>query len=65
MIYPPLDRLRTYVEAGELAKTTIAEALMDSFRVNADRFALHTPEGSLTYRELDDITTAWPDLCWR
>lgn len=59
VIYPPLDHLRSYVEAGELAKTTIVEALMNSFRVNADRFALHTPEGSLTYRELDDITTSF------
>jgi non-ribosomal peptide synthetase component E (peptide arylation enzyme) len=57
VIYPSPERLRTYVAAGELPETTIVEALMDSFKVNADRFVLHTPEGSFTYRELDDITT--------
>ena len=57
VIYPAAARLRSYVEAGELPNTTIVQALMDSFRVNAERFALHTPEGSLTYRELDELTT--------
>jgi 2,3-dihydroxybenzoate-AMP ligase len=57
VIYPPLGRLRKYVAAGELPKTTLVEALMDSFRVNAERTALHTPQGVLTYRQLDEITT--------
>lgn len=57
VIYPPLDRVRTYVAAGELPAIALVDALMTSFRANADRFALHTPEGSFTYRELDDITT--------
>jgi non-ribosomal peptide synthetase component E (peptide arylation enzyme) len=57
VIYPPPDRLRSYVAAGELPATALVDALMTSFRVNADRFALHTPEGSLTYRELDETTT--------
>jgi non-ribosomal peptide synthetase component E (peptide arylation enzyme) len=57
VVYPPLDRLRQYVATGELPETTIVQALMESFNVNADRIALHTPEGKFTYRELDDITT--------
>jgi 2,3-dihydroxybenzoate-AMP ligase len=57
VIYPPVDRLRTYVAAGELPETTLVEALMESFRRNAECVALHTPEGALTYQELDEITT--------
>lgn len=57
VIYPPPERLRAYVAAGELPATGLVDALMTSFRVNANRFALHTTDGSLTYQELDDITT--------
>lgn len=57
VVYPPNDRLRAYVAAGELPETTIVEALIESFRQNAGRFALHTPEGSVTYADLDQITT--------
>jgi 2,3-dihydroxybenzoate-AMP ligase len=57
VVYPPQDRLRTYVSAGELPQTTLAEALMKSFGRNTDRIALYTPEGRISYGELDDITT--------
>jgi 2,3-dihydroxybenzoate-AMP ligase len=57
VVYPPRDRLLFYVNARELPETTLAEALMESFRRNADRVALHTPEGVITYRALDEITT--------
>jgi 2,3-dihydroxybenzoate-AMP ligase len=57
VVYPPRDRLRSYVAAGELPKTTLIEALMQSFRRHAERIALHTPEGKISYRELDDVTT--------
>ncbi len=57
VIYPPIDRLRNYVADGELPETTIAEALIESFRVNADRVALYTAEGAFTYGDLDEITT--------
>lgn len=57
VIYPPRERLRHYVEAGELPQTTLIEALMASFASHADDTALYTPEGSLTYSELDDVTT--------
>lgn len=57
VVYAPRDRLRTYVAAGELAETTLAEALMESFRRHPDRIALYSPEGKISYRDLDDITT--------
>lgn len=56
IIYPPLERTRKYVEAGELPTTTLVEALCASFAKNAQRVALCSPEGDVTYAELDDIT---------
>ena len=56
VIYPPLDRLRSYVESGALPDKTLAEALIDSFELHAARTALHVPEGDVTYADLDDVT---------
>ena len=56
VVYPPAERLRRYVEAGELPLTTLVEALSDSFRRHASRVALSAEEGNLTYAELDGLT---------
>lgn len=56
VIYPPPERLKSYVEAGELRETTLVEALMDSFGRNASRIALTLPEGDVSYAELDSQT---------
>lgn len=56
VIYPPASRLRAYVEAGALPETTLIEALIESFERHAGRVALCTPEGDVTYGELDEIT---------
>ena len=56
VIYPPAERLRQYVESGELPATTLTEALAQSFAAHANNVALHTPEGSITYAQLDDVT---------
>lgn len=56
VIYPPAARLRTYVENGVLPDTTLAEALIASLRKNASSIALYTPDGEVTFAELDNIT---------
>lgn len=56
IIYPPLDRLQTYVDAGELPTKSLIEELMASFAKHADRPALGTPKGVITYAEFDDQT---------
>jgi non-ribosomal peptide synthetase component E (peptide arylation enzyme)/catechol 2,3-dioxygenase-like lactoylglutathione lyase family enzyme len=56
VVYPPRDRLRKYVEAGALPTTSLVEELMRSFARNADRTALFTAEGTVTYAELDRTT---------
>ena len=56
VVYPPLERTRQYVAAGELPRTTLTEALCDSFARHAHRIALGTPEGDVTYAAFDDIT---------
>ena len=56
MVYPPVERLRRYVEAGELALSTLPEAIIESCAKNAARVAIATEAGDVTYAELDDIT---------
>lgn len=56
VVYPPTGRLTAYVESGELPRTTLVEALAESFRANASSVALHTSNGQLSYAELDSIT---------
>lgn len=56
VVYPPAERLRYYVEAGELPQTSLVEALMESLRRNAARVALSSAEGELSYAELDAVT---------
>jgi non-ribosomal peptide synthetase component E (peptide arylation enzyme) len=56
VVYMPQERLHRYVEAGELPRTSLVEALMASFAAHAQRVALCAPEGDVTYAELDRIT---------
>lgn len=56
VIYPPAERLLRYVESGELPTITLVEALQQSFAAHADNVALHTPEGRVTYAQLDEVT---------
>ncbi|HKY92633.1 MAG TPA: AMP-binding protein [Nevskiaceae bacterium] len=56
VVYPPPERLRRYVEAGVLPRTTLAEALVQSLARHAARVALHTPQGSMSYAALDART---------
>jgi len=56
VVYPNPERLRRYVDAGELPQTTLVEALGAAFERHADRVALASSEGELRYRELDEIT---------
>jgi non-ribosomal peptide synthetase component E (peptide arylation enzyme) len=51
-----MDRLITYVESGELPRIGLIDALCDSFVRNAGKTALCTPDGDISYAELDSIT---------
>lgn len=52
VVYPPPERLRRYVEAGELRETTLTEALMASFERHSSRVALACADGDIRYDEL-------------
>lgn len=56
VVYLPDERLTKYVESGALPQLSLIEALRASFRTNAQHVAIYTPEGEVTYAELDDIT---------
>ena len=64
VVYPPAERLRAYLAAGELPEIGLAEALCRSFATHAARPALHSPEGSITYAELDSITARLAAAFW-
>jgi 2,3-dihydroxybenzoate-AMP ligase len=57
VVYPPIERLQTYVDSGELPLTTLPQALCAAFARHAQRVALSTPEGAVTYAQLDEITS--------
>lgn len=54
VVYPPADRLRSYIEAGALQEKTLVEALRESFARNAPRVALACSDGPLTFAQLDE-----------
>ena len=56
VVYPERERLRAYVEAGELPEQSLVEALIESFAGNAKQIAFSTCARDVTYAELDDIT---------
>jgi 2,3-dihydroxybenzoate-AMP ligase len=57
VVYPPLAELERYVQAGVLGAECWSEALHDSCHRHADRIALATPEGNVSYSELDGLVT--------
>lgn len=56
VVYNDPERLRQYVEAGVLPVQSLADAFRQSFRQNAQRVALYTAGGEVSYAELDAIT---------
>ncbi|MBS7707769.1 AMP-binding protein [Chelatococcus asaccharovorans] len=56
VVYADPERLRRYVEAGALPLESLATAFRRSFARHAARIALYTPEGDVTYAELDEIS---------
>ena len=48
--------LERYVTQGVLPEQSLAAALREAFEKHADRMALLSPEGNISYRELDDLT---------
>ncbi|WP_208069393.1 AMP-binding protein [Bradyrhizobium barranii] len=56
VVYNDPERLRRYVEAGVLPVKSLADAFRESFQRHAARVALHTPQGKVTYAELDAIS---------
>lgn len=55
VVYPPLTELKRYVQAGVLGLENWSGALHESCRRHTDRIALASPEGDVTYSELDDL----------
>ena len=56
VVYAPVDRLERYVSAGELPTISLIEALSTSFAQHRERIAIYSPEGDITYAELDEQT---------
>lgn len=56
VVYPPTERLRRYVEVGELAETTLIERLCETFERRGDAPALCLADRAITYAELDTQT---------
>jgi len=65
VVYPPEAWLRRYLAAGELPEIGLADALIRAFALHARRTALHTPEGDVTYAELDARTDRLAAGFWR
>ncbi len=53
VVYPPEKVLERYVTEGALGEVTLAEALMESLVKRPDKTAVSSPEGSITYAQLD------------
>jgi len=56
VVYPPLPVLQHYVSAGVLTDETLAGGFRTSFQRNASRVAIAGPEGTWTYRQLDEAS---------
>ncbi len=56
VVYPPLNTLRRYLQAGVLTRETLPEAFGAAFKQHADRLALCGPDGDYTYRQLNDTS---------
>lgn len=57
VVYPPIEELTRYVTAGVLGSACWSDSFAEACRVHAERIALTTPEGVLSYAELDDLVT--------
>lgn len=53
VVYPTREALDRYVTNGPLGRETLAEALMAAMAKWPDRTAVSSPEGSMTYGQLD------------
>ncbi len=53
VVYPPEEALERYVTNGPLGECTLAEAFMASMAKWSDRVAIYSPEGQITYGQLD------------
>ena len=56
VVYPPSARLAHFVENNVLPVRSLAEAMRESMKANAERLALAGSQGDVTYAELDEIT---------
>jgi len=56
VLYPAEVTLEGYLASGALGTQTLIGAWRDAFQRNADRPALVTPNGSVSYRELDRLS---------
>lgn len=56
VIYPRDEQLHAWVEAGALPVRSLVEALSASFAAHSESSALATPEGDVSYAEIDAIT---------
>jgi 2,3-dihydroxybenzoate-AMP ligase len=54
--YPPIERLRKYIESGALGEKSLTQALIESFDRHARKVALCAPEGDVSYAELQETT---------
>ena len=66
VVYAPPEDLRRYVETGALTRETMADAFRASFAANAERIALASVEGEISYAEQDEasdrLAGAWLEL---
>ena len=53
VVYPSSEMLERYVTNGPLKETTLAEGFMAAFAKWPERTAVSTPEGEMTYAQLD------------
>lgn len=56
VVYLPAERLKRYLDAGELPTISLVEALRRSFALHRDRIAIYWGEGDIRYGELDRLS---------
>lgn len=56
VVYLPPERLRRYVEAGELPTTSLVDALRRSFATHRERIAIYSEDRDILYGELDRLS---------
>jgi len=53
VVYPSAEALQRYAQNGPLKEVTLAEAFMEAFAKWPKKTAVSTPEGQMSYEELD------------